>query len=377
MSAIDELAGIAWGAAPGRPSRPVIGVIGRDVPLELVEAAGAAPLTLRGDPSIDLGPADTLLGTGLDPAARAILAQLLGTGFAGLDALVACTDCEGSVRVFYALRELARVRSDLGIPPVHLVDVAHLPRESSRRYTTLRLAELRAVLSDWTGRAADDDRLADAIVQRDEVRRRLVALDALRRRDPPWCTGSELLAAATAARRATAAEVLPLLDRVLTEAGPPDRTDGSGRTDTTGGRRVLLTGSAHGEPGVTAAIEASGGVVVADDHPTGALGLDLTCESPTLEALAARTAADGVTPQRGRTADRAAQTARLVAERDAEVVIAYVRCLDEAPLWDAAAQRDALDVPLVLLRDQDHGAVDRDALAAALDRATTPGDRPR
>ena len=359
----DHLSGAAWRRHPPDGDGPVIGVIGRDVPLELIDAAGARPFTLQGDPTLDTTGADHYLGTGLDPAARSILAVLLDGGLGHLDAIVACTDSEGSSRLYYLLRELARVDPGAGVPPLHLVDVLHRRRPSSLRYTTRQVAGLSRVLAGWTGRPMTDRSLAEAVEERNEVRRHLQAIDALRGELRPRLSGSDLLTARAASGRLPAAVALPLLAAAVEAV-----MDGAGPITEPGPVRLLLTGSAHHEPAVTATIEGAGGAVVADDHPTGALGSGLLCRAPTIQAVAERAWADGGTPQRASSAERAAATARLASERRVDLVLAYARRHDEAPLWDAAAQRAALRVPLVLLPDQGHGAIDRPALTEALAR---------
>lgn len=339
---------------PGEAAAPTIGLIGRDVPPAIVEAAGARPHRLRGVPGTDTSAADAYLGRGLDPAARSLLAGLLTTGFAGLDGIVAGSDSDASQRVFYLLRELRRVDPAAGVPPVHLVDVLHGPSPAVRDYTRDRLAEFRDVLAGWTGRRAGDDDLERALADHEELRRSLLDLAEARRDRHPRFTGSDLLLARHAAGRLPARAARPLVDALRGE--PRDEVDGV---------RIVLSGSDHEEPAVTAAIEAAGALVVADDHGTGELGLDLPYGGG-LDGLAARAVADGVTAQRGRIAARAARTADAVRRSAAAGVLVYGRRQDDAVGWDVAAQRRALAVPLETVSGQDFGRIDPDGLRAAL-----------
>lgn len=317
-----------------------IGVLGRGVPRELVEAAGATPRPLRGDPSASTAEAERLLGRGIDPASHAVLAGLLAGGLRGLHGIVVANDAEATLRLFHVLRELARVDPRAGVPPLHLVDVPHLDRAASRAYARAEFAELAGVLRGWTGH---DPRpaLADRIRAGEAPRTALLAAR-------PGLSGTRFLERRLA------------LDAGLVSGASEDAGDSTRL-------RIVLSGSTHDEPGVTAAIEAAGVRIVGDDHGGGELGLDLVAATTDLDGLADRYAADGLTPHRSSPAQRAAHLARLVAAREADGVLVYVRRLDDAPLWDVAAQRAAAGVPVALVAGQDYGRIDPDALAAALD----------
>lgn len=333
-----------------------LGTVGRDVPLEVLDAAGARVVRLRGRAGTDLAPADAYLGTGVDPAVRALLAGLLESGFAGLDGIVVGSDTDASRRLYYLLRELRRVDPAAGVPPVHLVDVLHLPRETSRRYTLAKVRELRTVVESWTGTTITDDALRDAAARRDAARLAARDLLAHRRSDPARLSGARFLDALLAGDTLDPDAHAALLRAV--EPGDP-----------LPGRRVLLTGSGHDDSRVTAAIEAAGAVVVADDHPDGELGLESLAGAggaDPLAAIAARWHADGPTPQRASTPLRAAATAARARAAGAELIVAYVRERDDAPLWEATAQSRAAGIPVVLLTRQRYGEVDIPALEEAL-----------
>lgn len=355
----DQLAAAA--AAGPLPGSTTVGVVGRDVPVELIEAAGARPFRLRGDPSRELVEADRFLGRGLDPAIRSVLAGLLQSDFAGLSGIVVGSDTEASRRLFWLLREIRRVEPAIPVPPVHLVDVMHMNQPAGLTYTAARLAEFRGVLSEWTGSEIRDGALAESIAEQDQLRVWLLRLSARRRGLRPTHRGSDFLLARLAAARLLSAESIPLVRALIEEPAT-----GDGAT-----MRVVLTGSDHDELSVTRAIEDAGVRIVADDHPGGELGIDvLSSDSGAsgIQALAARYAADGMTPHRGRVAPRGAHTAMLAARSGADGILSYVRVCDEAPLWDFAAQERASRLPLGLLRDQDYAQLGDDALRVALAR---------
>jgi hypothetical protein len=122
---------------------PAVGYVGADVPVELITAAGLLPLRLAGKPGTDSTPGDRYLGRGVDPVARSILTRILTGDYGPLEAIVVSRDCEASLRLFYALRELHRVEPELRLPPVRLVDVLHLPHHTTTRYVHAKIAGLR------------------------------------------------------------------------------------------------------------------------------------------------------------------------------------------------------------------------------------------
>jgi hypothetical protein len=334
-----------------------IGVIGRDVPLELIDAAGARAVRLRGRPGLDTAVADGYLGVGIDPAARSLLAALLDESFAGLDGIVISSDSEASQRVFYLLRELRRVQPDLPVPPVHLVDVLHLPRETSQRYTLAKVRELRSVLADWAGAAVADDAIAEAVGARDEVRVLQRELSGLRRAAAPRLTGAEFLDVVLAGGRLSLTEYRDALRALIAGAGELPEHDGL---------RVVLTGSPHDEAGVTRAIEAAGALVVGEDHDGGDAAAGREIGAPTLESIALFAGTSGPTPTRAAIRVRAAFTAELVQKSSAQAVLSYVREMDDAPLWDFAALGRAPGIHSRLIDRQGYGVIDASTLTSAI-----------
>ena len=133
-------------------SRQVIGYVGQDVPVELITAAGALPVRLAGHPTIDTDRRRPVSRSWPGQVARSVLTRLLTGDFDYLDGLVISRDCEASLRLFYAIRELRRIDPARTLPPVHLVDLLHLPHRTTARSTTWRaLDQLVDQLRAWTG----------------------------------------------------------------------------------------------------------------------------------------------------------------------------------------------------------------------------------
>lgn len=359
----------------------VIGTVGRDVPTELVEAFGLHPLRLRGNPAWPTREADEYLGRGLDEATRSVLAGILAGSYGELDGIVVSSDCDASQRLFYVLREMHRIDRTCTLPPVHLVDILHLPREATARYNLRKLEQLSETLHEWSGLTAGAEELAAAIQNRNAVRelqRRVMAL----RRTQARLSGTDALAVLRAADRMSQPEYLECLTALAHHPeGLPVQP----------GERLFLTGSNHDTPEVYQTIERCGYVITGEDHDWGeitshgsveigkaevAAGNDAVGSDERrglLQALSRRLQEAPPTSQRASIRQRADSCASGVESAQAALLLSYVRVFDEAPLWDFAAQRHAVKVKSAVITNQRYGCIDQQQLDRALHSPETTG----
>ncbi len=359
----------------------VIGTVGRDVPAELVEAFGLHPLRLRGDPSWPTSEADEYLGRGLDEATRSVLAGILAGAYGELDGIVVSSDCDASQRLFYVLREMHRIDPTCTLPPVHLVDVLHLPREATARYNLRKLEQLSETLHEWSGRTAGAEELAAAIHNRNAVRELQGRVMALRRTQARL-SGTDALAVLRAADRMPQSEYLERLTALVQH---PEELP------VQPGERLFLTGSNHDTPEVYQTIERCGYVIVGEDHDWGEMTSYGSVEIGEAEAVAGDDTLGGderrgllravarrlleapPTSQRASVRQRADYCAGGVESAEAAMLLSYVRVLDEAPLWDFAAQRRAVKVKSAVITNQRYGCIDQQQLDRALHSPETTG----
>lgn len=342
----------------------IIGTIGQDVPVELIVAAGAVPLRLRGNPMRSTEEADRYLGRGLDPAVRSILAGLLDGAFGRLDAIVVSSDCDASQRLYYFLRELRRTQPEAPIPLLHLVDILHLNRESTARYNLRKLRQFARLLGRWTGIDPSGERLRRAVLESNERRALQRRVMALRTELPARLTGTDALAVFAAADRLTVGDYRAYLEALLRDA---DLLPGNE------GIRAFVTGSSHDTEDVYRAVERAGVVIVGEDHDWGQLlcAKDIVLpedsdEDGMLDAIARRYQLNGPTAPRASIQDRAAATAAGAKQSLAEMLLSYVRECDEAGLWDFARQRAEVGMPAGIVTHQPYGQLDGGALNRAL-----------
>lgn len=333
-----------------------VGCIGADIPFELVEACGWTPVRLAGLPGSAAPSGDQFVGGGGDADVRSMFQLLVDGGYGPLDRLIIAHDSEALARLYYALREFQQRWPDraAALPVLWFFDLLHLPRATTQAYNRRRLEQMRS----WLG-GCDDERLSDAIAARNAVRWRLHALREHRRSGR--VSGTEALKILGSAWRLRPAELGPLLDTLLGAAAARGRRTGI---------RLFLTGSAHDHALAYAAIEASGMIIVGEDHDWGDRGNEaLVAETgDPLDALETRYRAGTPAAAKFSIADRAAYTAARVREAQAEMVLCLVRKGDPAPRWDVPDQRAAVaPIPFMLLDDQPY-ATDAKALAQELNR---------
>ena len=313
-------------------SAPVIGVVGNDVPRQLLLALGAQPRRLTGSWTGVIDPeAQQLLGA-TDAAVARLLTELR-SGTHQLDGLILCNDSQAHLRLFYVLRATA---AEL---PVHLLDMPREASEPARRFARFQLEELAAFCAAVTGRTLDAASLATAADAEAAIGDALGRLRARRRADPSLCAGADALDAMQEAARLAPADAVTRLDDTGGQAGPVP----------SGAIRVHVTGSCHPDAVVYRELESDGRcVIVSEDHDTGdAAWLGDAVRGATtehvLEGLIDAHFARVTTSATASGAVRAAFTRDTARAAGAHAVAAIIRELDEAPLWDLADQRLALE----------------------------------
>lgn len=341
----------------------VIGIVGNDVPRQIVAAAGAVPRRLTGAWRGAISPeAADHLGA-VDPSAARILTELLSADPPALDALVVCNDSQAHLRLFY----VARMLQDR-LPPVHLLDLPRQDGAATRRFAHRQFARLSAFCATITGTTPDAADWRRAGAQERALGEALGRLRLRRRAHPPAVSGTQALAATLAAAALPAPEAIAAIDAA---SGPPDDSS----------LRVHVTGSSHPDPTVYAALEEHGIVLVGEDHDTGELSwlgaasgaddIDGVC-ADLVDAHFARAGGSAVAT----IAERAATCHALAVSAGAQTVLALVRVADEAPLWDLSASADALQaggIPLIRIDGIDAANLDA-AIATAVQGLRNPGE---
>lgn len=316
-----------------RDGLSVIGVVGAEVPIELILAANGMAVTLSASADEPTPQADRYLEPSFTPQLRSITEQWLQGRLDFMDAVVFTRADDNAQRCYYYLCELQR--RGLARGPVPLIfDIAKIPRAASRAHSEAATRSLAAAL--WS----DNTRLQTVIAARDRRRALLARLDLLRRSDhpPPGSDCERLLR--------------------LADGAPPERLDDAlapwldGQFHEHRGPRVLLAGTTPPDGRLHAAVERAGGCIVAeiDDAGSDRLGPMIGESSDAMAAVAHHYHSLQYGPRSF--GDRAAHLVRRAVDCRADGVVFWLIEEDEASAWQVPGIVAALakaGIPLLSL----------------------------
>ncbi|HEY7890409.1 MAG TPA: 2-hydroxyacyl-CoA dehydratase family protein [Steroidobacteraceae bacterium] len=313
--------------------RRVIGVVGAEVPVELILAASATAVVLSGFGDEQAPRADRYLEPSFAPHLRSITEQWLRGRFDFMDAVIFTRADDSAQRCYYYLCELQRRGLALGPAPL-IFDIAKIPRAASLVHSEAAISAIAAALG------SDNSRLQAAIDARDRRRALFTRLDLLRRSDrPPPGADCE--------------QLLRLADTVSAE-----RFDGElagwlgGEFREHRGPRLLLCGTSPPDGRLHQAVERAGGCIVAeiDDAGSDRLGARVGATSDPIAALAHHYHSLCHGP-RG-FCDRASRLVRRAIDWRVHGVISWLIEEDESSAWQVPAATAALAaarIPLLSL----------------------------
>ncbi|MFC3068902.1 2-hydroxyacyl-CoA dehydratase subunit D [Phenylobacterium soli] len=339
MSAVDELlsayadpraAALAFKARGGQ----VVGLIGSDVPEEIIAAAGLLPVRLRAETGASDAPADRYGEGGGNAVIRAFVARLLDGSYDYVDHLVVATTPSYLGALFTFLREIQRQDARFPRLPLQLFDFHHSASPVTRRFNRESADRLKAAAETWSGRAIADDDLARAIADSNAARAAVARLQDLRLAGR--ISGAEALALIGAGAMLPRAEYAAKLAAAVGElAGRAVRP----------GPRVVFSGSETETPDLYRRIEAEGLTIVADDQGWGSRVAErpVAGDGDPLQAIVERYHFMAPAPAKSSTEARIAYLLDLVRRTDADGVIFAVRGLDHPAAWDAPSQIAALE----------------------------------
>lgn len=231
--------------------RPVIGHFCHYVPREIILAAGAIPLRLRGTASEDSSLGDAYLSSRVCTYVRHVMSIALDGKYDFLDGEISSNTCD------HVRRSADVFKKKIPIPFHGFISVPRTPRESLYGYFRQELQNLIDGLEGHFGVKIDEDRLRDAIRRMNENRRRLVRLNQMRLEDRPKLSGAEALSVHIASQVMPPEVFWGLADRLI------EALEKRPGIDSSRGRLVLI-GAELDEPEYVEAIESQGAIVVAD-----------------------------------------------------------------------------------------------------------------
>ncbi|MBU3947084.1 MAG: 2-hydroxyacyl-CoA dehydratase family protein [Proteobacteria bacterium] len=256
----------------------VIGFFGGDIPEEILSAAGALPVWLRGHCSeIPLDDANSYLHIYTCSHMRSILEIALKGDYNYLDGVMSTPYCDGSRRMFDVWDRY------IPIPALFFLHTPHKNTPEAEAYYYENMKEFVTSLESTFQKKVTKEALWDAIKTYNQTRKLFIQLYDLRKKDNPPISGAEVMEIYDASAMMPRKDFNILLEKVIDEAKTADRKLDSGH-------RLMINGTALHNPEYVKGIEDLGSIVVADSLLNGAMGFsDLISEDENTDPLLAIT----------------------------------------------------------------------------------------
>lgn len=344
----------------GAAGQRVVAYLGNATPVELILAAGAFALEMRGDPREETPLATRFIDDDFDGDLKSVYQRIVSGHYNLADLIVIPRSSNGYLYLYYFLLETRRMLPAHTFPEVVLFDVLHTPYWSTGQYVQGRMVALKDKLEQVCATVIDDAALGEAIASVNRSRAALQVLNSLRRETK--LGGTDLLAAVAATGCVGPEAATQLARAVLAEsAGFAARP----------GMRLMVKGAPHDSLDFYELVESLGAVVVADDHVTGERSFEHLVD-PALEPIAALTQHYHLHAPGIRSFPQAAQDRRFIEiaqQARVEGVLFFHDEFDDTLGWDYPEQKRLLDergIPSVFLQQQSYRAPDRAAQEAAI-----------
>lgn len=312
------------------------------MPWELIRAAGFQPFLLS-PRKTETPLADRYMEDVFTSRIKGIFDFLLSPGAQALAAVIIPRTSEQEHKLYLYLREV--IRQGLAQTPLPILyNLLHARSPEAQSYGLDRTRELKTQLEQLSGRTTEPEALRAATEESNAARHAIRDLLKMREANPPKLSGSEALPLIGAWYFMDRAKYANLAREALLEIQT--------RAPLTG-PRILIKGAPQDNIDFTAAVEALGAVVVAEDDWWGsrAAGRDIAVEKDPLEAIFEKYYFDAPSPRVFPAATADDWFCRKAAEVDG--VIFYLPPDDDVLGWDYPRLRDFLDqraIPHRMLR---------------------------
>ena len=231
------------------------------MPGELLTAAGMLPIRIRGAGSKDSGSADAYLSPRICTFVRHATALALEEHYDFLDGEISLNTCDHVRRA----NDVWRLKTDIQFHG--FLSVPRNVRESLFDWYVEEVKILKDSMEEHFKVKVGDEDLRQAIRLHNEVRRRLIRLYQLRRREPSPISGADALAVTIASLLMPRDKFIELADDLLAslEDSKPSKKPRA---------RLILIGGEMDEPDFVEVIESQGAQVVGDNVCFGTRDVD-------------------------------------------------------------------------------------------------------
>ena len=160
--------------------KKVAGILGWDVPEELLMAADILPYRIYGTPDISMKEADQYLEFAFPPVLRSQFEKIIDGANADLmDCLIISNSTDALVRIYYYIREVAALEPEKPIPELYFIDWLFTRFRMHQVRNEKIVGQFREKLEAWSGKKLDDQEILKAADQCNRNRELLEKMAAL------------------------------------------------------------------------------------------------------------------------------------------------------------------------------------------------------
>lgn len=325
-----------------------IAVMGSDVPVELLEAAGCVPVRVCGSTDMEMTDTDEFLEYSFDPVVRSQFGKIIRGDYGDCEALVISNSTDALVRIYYYLKEMKRMEPWRRIPEILFIDWLFTPyhMHQERNYRTIE--RFRRELEDVTGVKLTDSAITEAIRRQNRIRRCAEELAALRVSN--LVTGEEALTVIGASFYMPGEEYEVLFRSVMEDFKTRNPREGI---------RLFYTGSVQEDTIFYQMVESHKAVITGEDHDWGGRNferLDKEDVDP-MRAVADRHMLRMPSPKKAFVDQRVKALREAVRKSQADGVVFFQRTYDDAASWDWPDQEQMLradGIPCLTLNQMEY-----------------------
>lgn len=345
--------------------KKVVGLMGYDIPEEILLAAGLLPFRITGYYGGERASAEKYLEYSFGSVWKGLWESLTSDYEGLIERVVFCSSSDMFLKLFYYLRALGGLEPERRLPEMLYLDFELTQKTFKTQERNEReLRDLIAAAERWSGNAVSAQDLRAAIALCSEYRRALRDFNALRGPERCTVTGSEALTVIGGSMFMEKREATDCLRRVTEEARKwPDAP----------GVRVYYAGSVQETTEVYELVEQAGCNIAGEDHDMGRRMFDTDVDErlEPVSALAERLIKRMPVSEKGSIRARVRSLGRELDEVRPDAFITFMNNNDEAYVWDYPSVKAELlekrGIPDIVVQKQSWPLMEPQALRTQLE----------
>jgi benzoyl-CoA reductase/2-hydroxyglutaryl-CoA dehydratase subunit BcrC/BadD/HgdB len=342
-----------------KEGKKAIGILGDEVPEEIILAAGMVPVRLWGTPG-SRSNADKFLETSFGAVWRGYFEAITTeetSHFMGH--LVLSNSADIIQKLYYYLIQLEKIEPDRLLPALYYVDYWLTSRDfRSQERNWKETEKFLKQMEIWANRQISEKDLSHAVGLYNAHRAALKQLSTLRYGKNCRLTGSEamnIIGGSFYREKKEAAELVRVLTEEVKEWPVVEAV------------RCFYTGSVQDTPELYLLMEEAGLNVISEDKIFGDRYMDADADAslPPLRAISDRYQNRFPSSERSLSSSRSQCLPRRAAETGAEGMVVFMNKNDESYIWDLPRQKvelDKLGIKVLVIENQSHPLKDKPGL---------------